>query len=131
MKTILDIISETWDNQSGIRRFSAPSGKMYLIKGFQLTNFTSAPNKLIISRRYAEEEFVLVTDDNDAIFAVDLSIDGLAESLYLQDGIESKHITIGFEAVAGAKVSLKIYYLLVKASMSDLVWEFLKRGKSP
>lgn len=127
----LDIISEIYEGTAEIRRFTAPSGHMYLVKGFQFSNFASASARFIISREYAEEGTAILTDERGCMFSFDLAIDGMADSLCLQDGILTKHISMGFKASAGYSCTIRIYYELVKASMAELVWEFLKRGKQP
>ena len=128
----LQYISTVFASQANIRRFTAPSGMMYKIKGVQVTSFAAALNRLSITDRYVEEEIGFIPD-SDGFFSFDLAIDGNYGFMYFTDNaIESKYISIGLES-PGTAVNLvvKVFYTLEKASMSDLVWAFITRGKKP
>ncbi len=128
----LNVISRTFIGTTpGVLNFRAPKNMMYIVKGFQLSNFAESSNRLIISSKM-EEELELLADDSNSIFGIDLLIDGLVTSEYFpDDGVETKFIAIGFINDLNAAVTVKVYYQLKRATNVELIWEFLKRGKNP
>ena len=127
----MEYISEVYVTETGIRRFTAPSGYIYQIHGVHVASFGSAAVQFMIVDRYVEEEDALIDRSADAFFAVDFAIDGMTSNIVLPEPIESKYISMGPTVNTPVVAFIIIYYTLKKASLTELVWEFVKRGKSP
>ena len=101
---------------------------MYRVKGILHTSI-SGTFRIGFSNRQVEERAQ----------AFDIDVDELvyylrvlpATSFYVPMDMKMKYISVGrftAEAMAG---SITIFYELVDASRTELIWEFLRRGKNP
>ena len=104
---------------------------MYRIYGVQVANGSAVGNQLTFVTRHIEDDTATIDTPDDMFFIFDCIIDGAHATLNLNKPIVSKHIAVGGRGSSIMEVSYIIYYDLVKASVNDLVYEFVKRGKNP
>ena len=128
---MLDTIERTYAETKGIYTVKAPANHMFIVKGFLITNRASDSNELIISRAAVEEDMDVLTSEKDVMFMHSLAIAGETATLYLEDGIKAKYITFGPRVDSNINCIAIVYYKLEKASINDLILEFIARGKSP
>lgn len=127
----LQYLSEQIVGADRVQRFKAPAGYMYEIMGVNFTSFSAVGNQFLIATRYVEEDRVTVNAE-DAFFMADLAVDGATHSItFCGEGLKTKYISAGAVNDGNIQVMFTIFYKLVKASVKDLVLEFISRGKSP
>ena len=127
----LQFITESYVAQTGVRRFKAPSGKLYKIHAIGVTNFGASTTQLMIVDRYVEEEHNTIPIGSNPFFAWDGGLDGHYASITLPKPIIAKYISMGSASTANLVLIVTVYYTLEKATLTDLVYEFVSRGKNP
>jgi hypothetical protein len=127
----MKFISDAWLSETGIRRNKAPAGYMYEIYGIQIANTSTVGINFVATTKYVEEEIALIPRTSEIFFAFDCNIDGGNMVLMLPKPIRTKFFTWGPESASAINVTAILYYELAKASIPDLVWAFISRGKNP
>lgn len=128
---MLNTLNEFFNTEYGIRRKTAGSGKVYEIHGIHIFNFGSATAQIYVSDRYIEEQHDDIISPEQSIFGVDFGSDGFATNIVFPKPIRTKHITIGTSTNVAVKAVVYIYVEEVQASKSELIWEFIRRGRNP
>ena len=114
-----------------IRNFRAPTNKIYEIHGYHWTNEQATAGTLVVSSKLTEDQVAQMSRDDNTIFAVDVGLDGAISNLMLPIPVRTKFLSVGPSGVNAITGMMIIYYTLDNAKKEELVWEFIKRGKSP
>ncbi len=133
MKDSLSTISLRWDAETGIKTRRAPSGKLFALHGFGFMNRGDISDTFLVTNRLIEDRAAFTTSE-EFIYAMHLNISSVDETHYFYHvkPILTKYLSMGAIKIASAMTCfLIIYYELVDASKTDLIWEFVKRGKNP
>ncbi|MCK5615659.1 hypothetical protein KAR91_78065 [Candidatus Pacearchaeota archaeon] len=123
----MPFLSLLYNTPNSIQRHKAPSGLMYDIKAITYTVLTKGANSLLITDRYMEEGAVI---NDDFISVMPTNENVLVQQLF-PDGQLCKNISLRSGGATAFSVLVVIDFQFVKATVKDLVLEFITRGKSP
>ena len=116
-------------------RYRAPHGKIYEIRVINLSLITSADNFIGIFDSEVGYDInidnLITTDLSGALIVLDTG--GLSQggSYIFDPPIRTKFITIGLDGTTVFSAHLGIHYELVDDTTSELIWEFVKKGRNP
>ena len=121
----------SYNGEYGARDIRAPANKMFAVHGALFANFTAISNSVAVMTRQVEERAIFNLEDDNPIFAFRCEIDGEHVSIMLPKPERAKHLTILTANTNNIGCHVIIYYEIVDASKSELIWDFLRRGKNP
>lgn len=129
----MPFISERMSETSEIQRFSAVKNHLFEITDVQIALTGTGNNILGLFDYYVEDDDHGAVMDfaNSKPFVVLDTISQQSFYVHFTVPIKTKYISMGRFGGTGFNGHVIINYRFVKASMADLVWEFLKRGKNP
>ncbi len=122
------LISEFWNGDPIKRVFKAPLNTMFLIKAYSITSASTAADQFIGLTRAVEELDQILSNNEDYFLEVDLQINGLTHFVTDIDE-KAKFITLGPKIGASITSGVQIYGEFIKASTSELIWEWFRKGR--
>ncbi|MCK5615666.1 hypothetical protein KAR91_78100 [Candidatus Pacearchaeota archaeon] len=127
-----DFISKFFNAEPIIpTKFQAPSGFIYEVDGILLTNVTSANINVMVIPFQTEAIGALALANRNFIFMGNLQIAGSFNYMPLEKPVRTRYLSIVSDSGGNASCGVVIFYRLVKATMAERIWEFVRRGKNP
>ena len=128
----MPIISEQFQTQNLFPyiKFKAPTGFLYEVHSIYGSIYTSASNQIGVLARAVEEPDDFSMASNPMLFSIDA---GVIHTGFVQFPVpeQTKYLTIVSDNDTVCGVHIVINYKLVKATIADQIWEFVRRGKNP